>query len=120
MSRDFPTLPEVVAMRARLCPGAKLYGWDRQPSSPCARGCALEAALMRPRLGYCRNLVEKAAAPIESLANNHRFLDGNKRVAFFVADTFLRMNGHRIECDSETAHAFSCGCSSPGRSASTR
>ena len=67
---------------------------------------ALEAALMRPQLGYYRDLVDEAAALLESLANNHPFLDGNKRVAFFVTDTFLRMNGHRIECDNETAHAF--------------
>ena len=67
---------------------------------------ALEAALMRPQLGYYRDLVEEAAALMESLTNNHPFLDGNKRVAFFVTDTFLRMNGHRIECDGETAYAF--------------
>lgn len=67
---------------------------------------ALEAALMRPQLGYYRDLLEEAAALMESLANNHPFLDGNKRVAFFVTDTFLRMNGHRIECDGEAAYAF--------------
>ena len=38
---------------------------------------------------------------MESLANNHAFVDGNKRVAFFVTDTFLRMNGHFIDCANE-------------------
>ena len=67
---------------------------------------ALEATLLRPQLGYDRDLVEEAAALLESLANNPPFLDGNKRVAVFVTDTFLRMNGHRIECDHEAAYAF--------------
>ena len=30
---------------------------------------------------------------MESLAINHRFVDGNKRIAFAAADTFLLMNG---------------------------
>ena len=42
---------------------------------------------------------------MESLANNHAFVDGNKRVAFFVTDTFLRMNGHFINCDNDEAYA---------------
>ena len=27
---------------------------------------------------------------------NHPFVDGNKRVAFFVTDAFLRLNGHFV------------------------
>jgi death-on-curing protein len=46
---------------------------------------------------------------MESLANNHPFVDGNKRVAFFVTDTFLRMNGYYIDCDNEEAYAFLIG-----------
>lgn len=67
---------------------------------------ALAAALMRPQLGYYDSLTEEAAALMESLANNHPFVDGNKRVAFFVTDTFLRMNGWFIDCDNEEAYAF--------------
>jgi len=99
VNRDFPTPSEVVAMHARLIEAFGGAPGLRDPG-------ALEAALMRPQLGYYRDLVEEAAALLESLANNHPFLDGNKRVAFFVTDTFLRMNSHRIECDSETAYAF--------------
>ena len=99
MSHDFPTLSEVVAMHAQLIEAFGGAPGLRDPG-------ALEAALMRPQLGYYRDLVEEAAALLESLANNHPFLDGNKRVAFFVTDTFLRMNGHRIECDNEAAYAF--------------
>ncbi len=43
---------------------------------------------------------------MESLANNHAFVDGNKRVAFFVTDTFLRMDGRFINCDNDEAYAF--------------
>src|SRR5438105_2010446 len=39
---------------------------------------ALEAAVFRPQTGYYNNLAEEAAALMESLANNHPFLDGNK------------------------------------------
>ena len=67
---------------------------------------ALLSALMRPQLGYYDGFIQEAAAPMESLTNNHPFLDGNKRVAFFVADTFLRMNGHFIDFDNDEAYKF--------------
>ena len=53
----------------------------------------LESALFRPRTGYYRDLAEMAAALFESLIMNHPFIDGNKRVAFFATDVFLRLNG---------------------------
>ena len=31
---------------------------------------------------------------------NHPFIDGNKRVAFFATDVFLRLNGWYIEVDA--------------------
>ncbi len=37
---------------------------------------------------------------------NHPFVDGNKRMAFFPTDTFLRLNGLSIDCDSDEAYAF--------------
>src|SRR5690606_16427153 len=58
---------------------------------------ALEAALFRPQTGYYEDIVAEAAALIESLAINHPFLDGNKRIAFAAADVFLRINGWRLE-----------------------
>ena len=65
---------------------------------------ALDSALMRPQIGYYDGIIEEAAALMESLAMNHPFVDGNKRVSLFVTDTFLRMNGHFIDCDSIEAH----------------
>jgi death on curing protein len=40
-----------------------------------------------------------AAAYLFGFAKNHGFVDGNKRVAFLSADTFLRMNGYEIHAD---------------------
>lgn len=58
---------------------------------------ALEAALYRPQTGYYKDIVAEAAALLESLAINHPFVDGNKRIAFAAADAFLRINGWRLQ-----------------------
>ena len=50
-----------------------------------------------------------AAAMFESLLMNHPFIDGNKRVAFFATDVFLRLNGWRLRVDPDEAHAFIIG-----------
>lgn len=69
----------------------------------------LESALYRPQTGYYRDLAEMAAALFESLIMNHAFLDGNKRIAFFANDTFLRLNGWRFQVRPQEAHAFLIG-----------
>jgi death-on-curing protein len=69
----------------------------------------LESALFRPRTGYYRDLAEMAAALFESLLMNHPFVDGNKRVAFFASDVFLRLNGWRLAVEPDAAHAFLIG-----------
>jgi death-on-curing protein len=66
----------------------------------------LESALFRPRTGYYEDLAAMAAALFESLIMNHPFIDGNKRVAFFATDVFLRLNGWRMRVDPDEAHAF--------------
>jgi death on curing protein len=45
-----------------------------------------------------------SAALFESLLMNHPFVDGNKRVAFFATDVFLRLNGWKLEVDADKAH----------------
>ena len=47
-----------------------------------------------------------AAALFESLIMNHPFIDGNKRVAFFATDVFLRLNGYKIKVDPQEGHTF--------------
>ena len=66
----------------------------------------LESALYRPQSGYYEDLVTMAAALFESLLMNHPFVDGNKRVAFFATDVFLRLNGWRLEVDANEAHTL--------------
>src|SRR5438552_18696990 len=66
----------------------------------------LEAAVFRPQIGYYNSLAEEAAALMESLANNHAFVDGNKRVSFAATDTFLRINGFFLDVEPVPAHDF--------------
>ena len=56
----------------------------------------LDSALGKPLnlLAYgSPNLFELAASYASGLAKNHPFIDGNKRVAFVTAITFLELNG---------------------------
>lgn len=69
----------------------------------------LESALYRPQTGYYNDLAELAAALFESLLLNHPFVDGNKRVAFFLTDTFLRLNGWKLSVDAAATHKFIVG-----------
>lgn len=66
----------------------------------------LESALFRPQTGYYDDLVAMSSALFESLLMNHPFVDGNKRAAFFMTDTFLRMNGYKFEIKAQDAHVF--------------
>jgi death on curing protein len=61
---------------------------------------ALESALHRPQTGYYDTIIDEAAALVESLVQNHPFVDGNKRVAFAVVDVFLRINGYWFNANS--------------------
>jgi death-on-curing protein len=67
---------------------------------------ALESALHRPQTGYYDTLIHEAAALLESLVQNHPFVDGNKRVAFAVVDVFLRINGYSITADSKAIYDY--------------
>ena len=63
-------------------------------------GGALESALHRPQTGYYDTIIHEPAARVESLVQNHPFIDGKKRVALAVVDVFLRINGFSIAADS--------------------
>jgi death-on-curing protein len=64
----------------------------------------LESAILRPQNGYYGNLLQEAAALMESLANNHAFIDGNKRISFAMTDVMLRANGHFLDVEPSAAH----------------
>ena len=70
---------------------------------------AVEAAVFRPQIGYYNSVEEEAAALMESLVNNHGFLDGNKRIAFTAADVFLRRNGLYIDAEPAQGYEFIAG-----------
>lgn len=99
---DYPTVAEVLAMHADL------IGRYGGVAGLRDRGL-LEAALFRPQTGYYADLIEEAAALWESLTNNHAFVDGNKRIGFAVAVTFLAINGIHIAADARAAHRFIVG-----------
>lgn len=89
MPIDYLTVADVLGLHAVL---SQRYGGALGARDPGA----LEAALFRPQTGYYEDIVAQAAALMESLAINHPFVDGNKRVAFAAADVFLRINGWRL------------------------
>ena len=66
----------------------------------------LESALIRPQTGYYDTLSLQAAALLQSLCQNHCFVDGNKRVAFANTAIFLRMNGYRLSVDPDNGESF--------------
>ncbi len=69
----------------------------------------LESAVMRPQNGYYNDLFEEAAALMESLGNNHAFIDGNKRICFVMTDAMLRANGFFLDVEALDAHRFIVG-----------
>jgi death on curing protein len=99
---DYLTVAEVYQMQHRLI---EMFGGMHGVRD---RG-AVEAAVFRPQTGYYNSLEEEAAALMESLGNNHGFLDGNKRIAFTAADVVLRRNGFYIEVEATAGYEFICG-----------
>lgn len=49
----------------------------------------VESAIGRPYSGYYPKIAEKAAALVQSMANNRGFADGNKRTTLILLHTFL-------------------------------
>ncbi len=71
----------------------------------------LESAAARPQATFdgadlYPDLWKKAAALMESLAQNHPFVDGNKRTAITAAGLFLLQNGRRLQTTNETLEQF--------------
>ena len=66
----------------------------------------LEAALGRPRSGYYPTLALQAAALLQSLAGNHPFVDGHKRVALALTLVLLRMNGYVVVASADAVERF--------------
>ncbi|HYM09925.1 MAG TPA: type II toxin-antitoxin system death-on-curing family toxin [Bryobacterales bacterium] len=95
----YPSIDEVLLTHFKLI--ARFGGTGRLRDRP-----ALEAALARPQTGYYVDLIQQAAALLESLSQNHPFVDGNKRTAVTVTAAFLRVNGYRLQFDDLEAYGF--------------
>ena len=95
----YPTLSETLELHKRLI--------ERFGGATGVRDLGLlQSALLRPQTGYYKTLSLEAAALLQSLALNHPFVDGNKRVAFATTAIFLRMNGYRLIVNADNGESF--------------
>lgn len=70
----------------------------------------VDSAVYQPQATFggqelCPTLAEKAAALGFSLALNHAFQDGNKRVAHAAMEAFLVLNGHELNAGVDEQEA---------------
>lgn len=98
----YPTLEEALELHERLIErfGGKAGVLDLG---------LLASALGRPGSGYYDTLSLQGAALMQSLAQNHAFTDGNKRMAFALTAIFLRMNGYRLVVKPDNGEKFIVG-----------
>lgn len=95
----YPTLTETLILHEKLL--------ERFGGKSGVRDLGLlESALKRPQTGYYKTLSLQGAALLQSLTQNHAFVDGNKRVAFATTAIFLRMNGYRLKVDPDNGESF--------------
>lgn len=67
----------------------------------------LESALANPQNLFFyegATIFECAAAYAKAIAQNHAFVDGNKRTGFIVAVVFLSINGFRLKPQKDKNH----------------
>ena len=72
---------------------------------------ALQSALSRPfqtfdNVELYPGVLEKAASLLESLLNNHSFVDGNKRTGYALTRLFLLDNNYDIEATQHDKYNF--------------
>ena len=71
----------------------------------------LLSALARPQATFdgqdlYPDLFHKTGALMESLLQNHPFVDGNKRTAITASAMFLRLNGYRLKASNAELEQF--------------
>ncbi len=71
----------------------------------------LESALAQPQATFFGEylhvtIYEQAAAYLYHIAKNHPFIDGNKRTAFAVMDTFLRINNYVLNTNNQETYTL--------------
>jgi death-on-curing protein len=71
----------------------------------------LQSAVSRPQAVFegtelYPDVHHKAAALLESLINNHPFVDGNKRTGITAAAMFLRINDYSLTASNQEVESF--------------
>ena len=71
----------------------------------------LRSAVSRPQATFAQeelypSIFLKTAALLESLANNHPFVDGNKRTGITASALFLQMNGYKLNASQKELSDF--------------
>ena len=71
----------------------------------------LSSAVSRPQAVFDGNelypdIHAKAAALLESLINNHPFVDGNKRTGIAAAAMFLKINDYSLTASNQEVETF--------------
>lgn len=101
---QYLTVPQILFLHARLV--------DETGGSHGLRDLGLlEAASARPQAAFegeelYPDLFSKAGALMDSLINNHPFVDGNKRTGIAAAGLFLQQNGYRLTATNPELEAF--------------
>ena len=101
---DYVSLTEVLLLHARIvqlvggAEGVRDFG-------------LLESAVARPRATFSGTdlypaLWDRAAALMESLVQNHPFVDGNKRTGLVAIGVFLERNSYRLIANNDQVFEF--------------
>jgi len=101
------TAEQILFLHARLIAETGGSHGLREPS-------LLLSAVGRPQATFegqelYPDVYHKAAALLDSLINNHPFIDGNKRTAIAAAAIFLRQNGLQLKADPLELEHFTLG-----------
>lgn len=91
----YPTLEEILAIHDQIIQ-------QTGGSSGLLNLELLLSAISRPQSAFNRQLLyptifDQAAALLQSLVQNHPFVDGNKRTAFLAAARLLHLNHYRLQ-----------------------
>ena len=101
-STEYLTVEDLIDLTARVT-GAPAAVRDHGLLSSAA---ARPAAIVFGQPAYA-GLFDKAAALLQSICMNHALIDGNKRLAWSAAVTFLALNGHPwLPIDADAAVEF--------------
>jgi death on curing protein len=101
----FPDVADILTLHERILAETP----EDTPRLPGVRDRgAIEAAIERAQWGPFEvgDVAERAALLLRGIAQDHPFVDGNKRTAFLATYAFLRENGRRLDASRADVVAF--------------